>query len=69
MSLIGKRDGFADLLAQNRLFEFGEQHACSEDKFERLARTRLVCDLSVDGELVVHADHFVLFYFHTNYVC
>ena len=66
LRLKGKRDSFADLLAQNRLFEFGEQHACSEDKFERLARTRLVCDLSVDGELVVHADHFVLFYFHNN---
>ena len=64
LGLEGERDGLADLLAQDCFLEFGKQHACPEDEFERLSRTRLVCDLSVDGELVVHADHFVLFYFH-----
>ena len=62
-----EREGnlLARLFAQDRLLEFGEQHARSEDEFERLARTRLIRDLSVDCELVVYADHFVLFYFHT----
>ena len=65
LGLERERNRFADLLAQDRLLEFGEQHARSEDEFERLARTRLIRDLSVNGELVVYADHFVLFYFHT----
>ena len=68
LGLEGERDGLADLLAQDCLLEFGKQHACPEDEFERLSRARLVCDLSVDSELVVHADHFVLFYFHCNLI-
>jgi len=36
LGLEGERDGLADLLAQDCLLEFGKQHACPEDEFERL---------------------------------
>ena len=64
LGLQRERDLLAGLLALDGLLELREQHARAEDEFQGLSRTRLVRDLSIDGELVVHADHLVLFYFH-----
>ena len=54
----------ANLLTENSLFEFGEQHTRAEDKFEGVFGVRLVSDLTVNGQLVIYRYKFVLFYFH-----
>ena len=61
-----EREGnlLARLFAQDRLLEFGEQHACSADELEGSARLGLVCDCAVNGQFVIDRYHFVFFYFH-----
>ena len=62
----GEGYALAGLFAFDSGLEFREQHARAEDKFQRLPGLRLVSDLSVNGEFVIHRNHFVCFYFHDN---
>ena len=60
----GEAEAVAGLLPFEIRLEFGQQHACAVNVFERLVRPGFVGDLSFDLQFVAYRHDLVLFNFH-----